>query len=151
MGKTSPPERRELLTLLRQQPRGRANQKREQVETLIQAIERNQPADLSDPNTQQLLGGGVREVRWLVALDRLDQAFDALAVLVGPAPGVLPQQREEFPPLRGAGLSHQDAWTAWRALTVRLTSASVSTLKRLQRASGAGCPRRWSHSIRWPP
>ena len=35
MGKTSPPERRELLALLRQQPRGRANQHRERIESLI--------------------------------------------------------------------------------------------------------------------
>ena len=63
MGKTSPPERRELLALLRQQPRGRANQHRERIESLIQSIERNQPADLSDPTTQELLEG-VWELRW---------------------------------------------------------------------------------------
>ena len=63
MGKTSPPERRELLALLRQQPRGRANRERERIKTLIQAIERSQPADLSDPTTQELLEG-VWELRW---------------------------------------------------------------------------------------
>ena len=63
MGKTSPPERRELLALLRQQPRGRANRERERIKTLIQAIERSQPADLSDPTTQELLEG-IWELRW---------------------------------------------------------------------------------------
>ncbi|NCV93357.1 MAG: PAP fibrillin, partial [Synechococcaceae bacterium WB7_3xG_012] len=32
MGKTSPPERRELLELLRQNPRGSANRQRQRIE-----------------------------------------------------------------------------------------------------------------------
>ena len=63
MGKTSPPERRELLELLRQKPRGSANRQRQRIEQLIGVLEGAQPADLSDPNTQPLLEG-VWELRW---------------------------------------------------------------------------------------
>ena len=63
MGKTSPPERRELLELLRQNPRGSANRQRQRIEQLIGVLEGAQPADLSDPSTQPLLEG-VWELRW---------------------------------------------------------------------------------------
>ncbi|WP_415399660.1 PAP/fibrillin family protein [Synechococcus sp. W4D4] len=63
MAKDKPPERSELLEILRQQPRGSANRQRQQVEALIEALERDQPADLSDPITLQQLEG-VWELRW---------------------------------------------------------------------------------------
>jgi hypothetical protein len=55
--------RRELLTLLRQEPRGAANRQGERVRQLCQELERVQPADLAAPGALALLEG-VWELRW---------------------------------------------------------------------------------------
>ena len=55
--------RRELLTLLRQQPRGAANRQGERVRQLCLELERDQPADLTAPGALELLEG-VWELRW---------------------------------------------------------------------------------------
>ena len=55
--------RRELLTLLRQQPRGAANRQGERVRQLCLELERDQPADLAAPGALDLLEG-VWELRW---------------------------------------------------------------------------------------
>jgi hypothetical protein len=55
--------RRELLTLLRQEPRGAANRQGERVRQLCQELERVQPADLAAPGALELLEG-VWELRW---------------------------------------------------------------------------------------
>lgn len=55
--------RRELLALLRQEPRGAANRQGERVSQLCQELERDQPADLAAPGAVELLEGGW-ELRW---------------------------------------------------------------------------------------
>lgn len=55
--------RRELLALLRQEPRGAANRQGERVSQLCQELERAQPADLAPPGALELLEG-VWELRW---------------------------------------------------------------------------------------
>ena len=55
--------RRELLALLRQEPRGAANRQGERVSQLCQELERDQPADLAAPGAVELLEG-VWELRW---------------------------------------------------------------------------------------
>ncbi len=55
--------RRELLRLLRQEPRGAANRKEERVRQLCLELERSQPADLAAPGALELLEG-VWELRW---------------------------------------------------------------------------------------
>ncbi len=55
--------RRELLTLLRQAPRGAANRQGERVRQLCLELERDQPADLAAPGALALLEG-VWELRW---------------------------------------------------------------------------------------
>lgn len=55
--------RRELLTLLRQEPRGAANRQGERVNQLCLALERMQPADLGASGALELLEG-VWELRW---------------------------------------------------------------------------------------
>ena len=56
-------QRRELVELLRQEPRGSANRHRHEIEGLIQALEQRCPADLSSPASLELLEG-VWELRW---------------------------------------------------------------------------------------
>lgn len=56
-------QRQALLTLLRQQPRGSAQQHHQQVKALIGALERSMPADLAVPGVLQQLEG-VWELRW---------------------------------------------------------------------------------------
>ena len=56
-------QRRELVELLRQEPRGSANRHRHEIEGLIQALEQRCPADLSSPTSVELLEG-VWELRW---------------------------------------------------------------------------------------
>ena len=59
-----PQEQRQLLLqLLRQEPRGSANRHSAQIEQLITALERNQPADLGSPAALGQLEG-VWELRW---------------------------------------------------------------------------------------
>jgi hypothetical protein len=55
--------RTELLTLLRQEPRGAASRQGKRVSQLCQELERSQPADLAAPGAQELLEG-VWELRW---------------------------------------------------------------------------------------
>ena len=55
--------RRELLTLLRQEPRGAANRQGERVRQLITQLEQATPADLAPPGALDLLEG-VWELRW---------------------------------------------------------------------------------------
>ncbi|MFM9104065.1 MAG: hypothetical protein ACKOPS_23215, partial [Cyanobium sp.] len=55
--------RRELLALLRQEPRGAASRQGERVNQLCQELERSQPADLAAPGALELLQG-VWELRW---------------------------------------------------------------------------------------
>jgi hypothetical protein len=55
--------RRELLALLRQEPRGAASRQGERVSKLCQELERSQPADLAAPGALELLEG-VWELRW---------------------------------------------------------------------------------------
>jgi hypothetical protein len=55
--------RRELLALLRQEPRGAANRQGERVSQLCQELERDQPADLAAPGAVELREG-VWELRW---------------------------------------------------------------------------------------
>ncbi len=55
--------RRELLALLRQEPRGAANRQGERVSQLCQELERAQPADLAPPGALELLEG-VWDLRW---------------------------------------------------------------------------------------
>jgi hypothetical protein len=55
--------RRELLALLRQEPRGAANRQGERVSQLCQELERDHPADLAAPGAVELLEG-VWELRW---------------------------------------------------------------------------------------
>ena len=56
-------QRQALLQLLRQQPRGSAQQHQHQVKALINALECSMPADLADPGVLQQLEG-VWELRW---------------------------------------------------------------------------------------
>ena len=56
-------QRQLLLQLLRQEPRGSANRHSAQIEQLITALERNQPADLGSPAALGQLEG-VWELRW---------------------------------------------------------------------------------------
>ena len=65
MGATGDPaiQRQSLLALLRQEPRGSANQHRSEIEHLITALERSSPADLTVPGALEQLEG-VWELRW---------------------------------------------------------------------------------------
>ena len=56
-------QRQALLHLLRQQPRGSAQQHNQQVKALIEALEGSRPADLAAPGALQQLEG-VWELRW---------------------------------------------------------------------------------------
>jgi hypothetical protein len=56
-------QRRELLRLLRLEPRGAANRHGAQILALITALERSQPADLSTPEALEQLEA-VWELRW---------------------------------------------------------------------------------------
>ncbi|EDY37890.1 conserved hypothetical protein [Cyanobium sp. PCC 7001] len=57
------PDRQQLLTLLREQPRGRANRHDQAVRQAFAALEASQPADLSADGAAELLEG-VWELRW---------------------------------------------------------------------------------------
>lgn len=57
------PQRRTLVQLLRQEPRGSANRHRDQIQGLIETLEQQQPANLSTPGSLELLEG-VWELRW---------------------------------------------------------------------------------------
>ena len=56
-------QRLALLQVLRQQPRGSAQQHQQQLKALIMALERSMPADLTKPDVFQQLEG-VWELRW---------------------------------------------------------------------------------------
>ncbi|MBU6249726.1 MAG: hypothetical protein KGO47_00975 [Cyanobacteria bacterium REEB417] len=56
-------QRQALLHLLRQQPRGSAQQHNQQVKALIETLEGSRPADLATPGALQQLEG-VWELRW---------------------------------------------------------------------------------------
>jgi hypothetical protein len=56
-------QRRTLVQLLSQEPRGSANRHRQQVGQLIEALEQQQPANLAAPGSLELLEG-VWELRW---------------------------------------------------------------------------------------
>lgn len=56
-------QRQELLTLLRQEPRGSARRQQPRLMALIKALERATPADLKQPETLAQLEG-VWELRW---------------------------------------------------------------------------------------
>ena len=56
-------QRRTLVQLLRQEPKGSANRHHQQIQTLIESLEQQQPADLSTPGSLELLEG-VWELRW---------------------------------------------------------------------------------------
>ena len=60
---STPPERYELLQLLRLEPRGAASLQGARVRQLILALEQSQPADLSTPEALAALEG-VWELRW---------------------------------------------------------------------------------------
>jgi hypothetical protein len=63
MEQTTEAARRSLLALLRQEPRGAASRRSEQVHALIGELERTMPADLAAPGALELLEG-VWELRW---------------------------------------------------------------------------------------
>ena len=56
-------DQNELLQLLQQEPRGRANRHGDRIQGLIAALEQAQPTDLSRPEALQQLEG-VWELRW---------------------------------------------------------------------------------------
>ena len=56
-------QRQALLALLRQEPRGAAKRKSQQVQQLIEVLERAMPADLTAPKALEQLEG-VWELRW---------------------------------------------------------------------------------------
>lgn len=56
-------QRLELLTLLRQEPRGAAKRHEQELRALIGAMEQAMPADLASPESLELLEG-VWELRW---------------------------------------------------------------------------------------
>ena len=63
VGLMDTPDRQQLLTLLREQPRGRANRHDQAVRQAFLALEASQPADLGANGAAELLEG-VWELRW---------------------------------------------------------------------------------------